>query len=42
MIEIGETMAAVVLRMRQQGRSLEEICQKTGMPRAFVEGVIIP
>lgn len=39
-VEIGETMEAVVLRLYQQGGSVESICQKTGMPRPFVEGVV--
>ncbi len=39
-VEIGETMEAVVQRFYQQGSSVENICQKTGMPRPFVEGVI--
>ncbi len=39
-VEIGETMEAVVLRFYRQGSSVESICQKTGMPRQFVEGTI--
>lgn len=41
-IEIGESMEAAVLRLYQQGSSLESICQRTGMPRSFVEGAIKP
>ena len=39
-IEIGETMEAVVTRFHQQGLSLESISQKTGMPMPFVKGAI--
>lgn len=39
-VEIGETMEGLVLRMHTQGASVEGICQKTGMPRPFVENVI--
>ncbi len=36
-MEIGETMEAAVLRLFQQGGTVESICQRTGMPRSFVE-----
>jgi uncharacterized glyoxalase superfamily protein PhnB len=39
-VEIAETMEAVVLRLYQQGSSVEGICQKTGMPRSFADSVI--
>ncbi len=39
-VEIGETMEAVVLRFYSQGFSVDSICQKTGMPGQFVEGTI--
>jgi hypothetical protein len=39
-IEIGETMEAVVWRLHEQGLSVEEIHEKSGMPPAFIEGVI--
>jgi catechol 2,3-dioxygenase-like lactoylglutathione lyase family enzyme len=39
-VEIGEPMEATVLRLYRQGPSVESICQKSGMPRAFVEGVV--
>jgi hypothetical protein len=39
-IEIGETMEAVVLRFYQQGLSPESISQRTGMPMPFVQGAI--
>ena len=39
-IEIGETMEAVVWRFHQQGLSLEDVAAKSSMPAAFVEQVI--
>ena len=39
-IEIGETMQAVVQRFHEQGLSVDGISQKTGMPREFIEDVI--
>lgn len=39
-VEIGETMEACVQRLFAQGGTVESICQRTGMPRPFVEGVI--
>jgi len=38
--EIGEPMETAVLRLYRQGFSLESLCQKTGMPKPYVEGVI--
>jgi catechol 2,3-dioxygenase-like lactoylglutathione lyase family enzyme len=39
-IEIGETMQAVVWRLHEQGLSAEMIHQKSGMPHDFIEHVI--
>ncbi len=39
-IEIGETMEAVVWRYHQQGWSVDRIHDKTAMPREFVEQTI--
>lgn len=39
-VEIGETMEAVVLRFHQQGMTLEQISEKSSMPIEFVESVI--
>jgi catechol 2,3-dioxygenase-like lactoylglutathione lyase family enzyme len=39
-IEIGETMEAVVWRFHEQGFSVDRISEKSGMPREFIEGVI--
>ncbi len=39
-IEIGETMEAVVWRFHQQGLSVEDVAAKSSMPAAFVEQVI--
>ena len=39
-VEVGESMEAVVLRLQRQGFSVESICQKTYMPREFVDGVV--
>jgi len=39
-IEIGETMEAVVLRFHQQGLSREEVIQRSSMPAEFVDMVI--
>lgn len=36
-VEIGETMEAVVWRFNSQGQTIEQICARTGMPKAFVE-----
>lgn len=36
-VEIGETMEIVVRRLHQQGGSVQAICERTGMPREFVE-----
>jgi catechol 2,3-dioxygenase-like lactoylglutathione lyase family enzyme len=40
LVEIGETMEIVTLRLYSQGLSLDEVVKKTGMPREFVEIVI--
>jgi catechol 2,3-dioxygenase-like lactoylglutathione lyase family enzyme len=40
MIEIGERMESTVLRLYEQGRSLEAIMKKTGMAKEFVEGTL--
>ncbi len=40
LLEIGEDMQVVVRRYHRQGASVESICQKTGMPRPFVEGAV--
>lgn len=39
-IEIGETMEAVVLRFYGAGLSIEEICKKSSMPEEFVRNTI--
>jgi catechol 2,3-dioxygenase-like lactoylglutathione lyase family enzyme len=39
-IEIGETMQAVVWQFYQQGFSMDAISEKSGMPREFIEVVI--
>lgn len=39
-VEIGETMEAVVWRFHEQGFSIERIMEKSAMPREFVEQVI--
>ncbi|NQT74200.1 MAG: VOC family protein [Chloroflexi bacterium] len=39
-VEIGETMQAVVLRFHKEGYSIEEICQKSSMPKEFVDMVV--
>ena len=39
-IEIGETMEAVVLRFNEQGFSIDSISEKSGMPHEFIQGVI--
>lgn len=40
LVEIGETMEAVVIRYYQQGKTMDEILNKTAMPKEFVEGTI--
>ncbi len=40
-IEIGEPMKIVVQRFHQQGQSIETICERTSMPKKFVEQVIM-
>ena len=39
-VEIGETMQAVVWRFYEQGLSIDIISEKSAMPREFIEGVI--
>jgi catechol 2,3-dioxygenase-like lactoylglutathione lyase family enzyme len=39
-VEIGETLESLVKRLHSQGKSVDEILQKTGLPREFVEMVI--
>ena len=39
-VEIGETMEAVVWRLYEQGFSIDRITDKTAMPREFVEQAI--
>jgi len=39
-VEIGESMAAVVWRFYQQGLSLDRISEKSSMPPEFVKRVI--
>ena len=39
-IEIGEPMETVVLRLHKQGFAIQEICQKSSMPAEFVKQVI--
>jgi catechol 2,3-dioxygenase-like lactoylglutathione lyase family enzyme len=39
-VEIGESMEAVVWRFHEQGLSLDLISEKSSMPREFVEHVI--
>lgn len=40
-VEVGETMQAVVRRFYGQGLSLEQVSAKTSMPLEFVERVIL-
>jgi uncharacterized glyoxalase superfamily protein PhnB len=40
LLEIGEDMQVVARRYHHQGASVESICQKTGMPRYYVEAAI--
>jgi hypothetical protein len=39
-VEIGEAMEGVVIRLYKQGHSLEEIVKRTGMPKEFIEPII--
>jgi len=39
-VEIGELMDAVVIRLHRQDWSIDRIREKTGMPREYVEHVI--
>lgn len=41
LVEIGETMEGVVIRLAKQGQSCDEITRKTGMPQEFVEDLFI-
>jgi catechol 2,3-dioxygenase-like lactoylglutathione lyase family enzyme len=36
-VEIGETMEAVVIRFYKQGHSIDEIVNKSSMPKEFIE-----
>lgn len=38
-LEIGELMEVVILRLYRQGLSTDQVCDKTGMPREYIEGV---
>lgn len=40
LIEIGETMEAVVWRFHEQGLAIERISERSSMPREFIEAVI--
>ena len=39
-IEIGESMDAVILRLNEEGFSIEEITEKSSMPLAYVKHVL--
>ena len=39
-LEISEPMESTILRMHEQGMSMEEIMNKTGMTKDFVEGAL--
>jgi catechol 2,3-dioxygenase-like lactoylglutathione lyase family enzyme len=39
-IEVGESMASVILRFRDQGMNPNEIAERTQHPRAFVDSVL--
>lgn len=39
-IEVGETMESVVIRYYRTGMSTEDICNKTSMPKEFVENYV--
>jgi hypothetical protein len=39
-LEIAETMESTVQRFAHQGLSVEDICKRTGMPRAYVEAAL--
>jgi hypothetical protein len=39
-IEIGESMGSSILRLHEQGLSMQEIVKKTGMPNEFVEAAL--
>lgn len=40
-IEIGESLEFVARRLRNEGMSPEEISQKTGLPMAQIDGIIV-
>jgi len=39
-IEVGESMASVVMRFHEQGMTPDEIAERTQHPRAFVDSVL--
>jgi catechol 2,3-dioxygenase-like lactoylglutathione lyase family enzyme len=39
-VEVGETMTAVVRRFHEAGMSVDEIAQRTSMPRELVQSVL--
>ncbi len=39
-VEIGETMEAVVWRLYEQGHSIDSISEKSSMPSEFIKAVI--
>lgn len=40
LVEIGESMRAMVLRMRHQGMKIVDISKKTGLPKTMVENLL--
>lgn len=40
LVEVGEAMESVVWRLHGQGLSIDPICERTGMPREFVERAV--
>jgi len=39
-LEIGESMESAIVRLHDQGLSVDEIVKKTGMPKEIVEGAV--
>ena len=40
MVEVGESMEAVVRRLHGEGMTMEDIVEACSMPREFIEGVL--
>jgi catechol 2,3-dioxygenase-like lactoylglutathione lyase family enzyme len=40
LVEIGESLRAMVMRMQTDGRTVNEVCEKTGLQKQLVENLL--